>query len=116
MNSDSLEKQWSAYLTAYGPVAAEERERLLKLSVCDDVVFTNPGGEGRTRAGLIAHIEGFQTKMPRFYFTGDKLFLRHGEFLAIWSMYTGDGVKAATGYNYVRLDTEGRISYLAGFF
>ena len=64
MSSDTPEQRWNSYLAAYGPVTAGERERLLKQSVADDVVFTNPGGEGQTRAGLIAHIEDFQRKMP----------------------------------------------------
>lgn len=42
MAIDTLEQQWNKYLAAYGPVAADEREFLLKQSVADDVVFTNP--------------------------------------------------------------------------
>lgn len=116
MSSDTPEQRWNSYLAAYGPVTAGERERLLKQSVADDVVFTNPGGEGQTRAGLIAHIEDFQRKMPGAYVKTEKVFAHHGEVLAVWSMYKRDDVKVATGYNFVRPDDDGRFSYMAGFF
>jgi hypothetical protein len=116
MNIEALEGQWNSYLAAYGPVTAEDRERLLRQSVSERVIFTNPGGQGETLLGLIAHIEDFQRKMPGMYFGTDKLFLHHGEVLAVWSMYKAENIKVATGYNFVRLDEEGRFSYMAGFF
>jgi hypothetical protein len=79
-------------------------------------VFTNPGGEGSSRAGLDAHIAQFQASMPGMHFSTDKVFLHHGEVLAVWSMYKPDRSKVATGYNFVNLDDEGRFRYIAGFF
>jgi SnoaL-like protein len=116
MTTDSIERRWNDYLTAYGPISADERQSLLLGSVDDDVVFTNPGGEGRTRAGLIGHIENFQRNMPGTYFKTDKVFSHDGEFLAIWSMHKPDHTKAATGYNFVRVNDDGRFGYMAGFF
>lgn len=116
MTNDALAIQWNAYLLAFGPVEDAERDRLLEQSVSEDVVFTNPGGDGETRLGLTAHIEDFRRKMPGMYFGTDKLFLHHNEVLAVWSMYKADHTKVATGYNFVRLDAAGRFSYMAGFF
>jgi hypothetical protein len=116
MNTETLEHRWNAYMTAFGAIAAEERERLLEASVCDDVVFTNPGGAGKSRAGLLAHIQTFQTANPGAYFSTEKLFAQADTFLAIWSMYKQDGTQVATGYNFVRPGQDGRFSYMAGFF
>lgn len=116
MAHDTLEQKWNAYLAAYGPIASEERERLLEQSVSEDIVFTNPGGSGSTRGGLITHIENLQKKIPGVYFCTDKVFAHLSELLAIWSMYKKDGTKMATGYNYVQLDEQGRFSHMAGFF
>ena len=117
MTTDVLRHHWACYLAAYGSVAADERERLLQQSVADDVVFTNPGGEGKTRAELISHIEDFQKKMPGAYFKTDKLLVHHGEMLAMWTMHKkDDDAPVATGYNFVRPDAEGRFRYMAGFF
>lgn len=110
------EQQWNAYMAAFGATDAAERARLLEQCVCDDVVFTNPGGSGRTRAGLAAHIAEFQAKMPGMAFGTDKVFLHHGALLAAWSMYKADRSKVAAGYNFVTLDAAGRFSYMAGFF
>lgn len=103
-------------MTAFGATAEEERERLLELSVSDDVIFTNPGGDGKSRAALSAHIAGFQKGNPGAYFTTDKIYAQPDKLLAIWSMYKHDGAKVATGYNFVTPDADGRFSYMAGFF
>jgi len=116
MDRDTLQENWNAYLDAYGAEDPEERARLLARSVTDDVVFTNPAGDGRTRAGLEAHIAAFQKGNPGAYFATDKLFPQKDKMLAIWSLYSRDGTRRATGYNFVRPDETGRFSYLAGFF
>jgi hypothetical protein len=116
MTTHTPEEQWNAYMSAFAAVDREERDRLLRQSVSDDVVFTNPGGNGTTRAGLSAHIADFQAKMPSMTFSTDKVYLNQGELLAVWSLYKPDHVKVATGYNFVRLDANGRFSYMAGFF
>ena len=116
MTTESAEDRWNSYMAAFGPVTPEEREQLLAHSVSDAVFFTNPGGEGKTRAGLLAHIEDFRKKMPAMHFGTDKVLCHHGELLAIWSMFKEDGVKVATGYNFVRADADGRFNYMAGFF
>jgi hypothetical protein len=116
MDEDSLTRNWNAYFAAYATVDSDERQRLLERSVSEDVVFTNPGGEGKSRAALNAHIEGFQKSMPGAYFRTDKIHVHHGELLAVWTMYKPDGSKVATGYNFVRPDAQGLFSYMAGFF
>jgi hypothetical protein len=40
MTADTHEQLWKSYLDAYGPVEADERERLLRQSATDDFVFT----------------------------------------------------------------------------
>jgi hypothetical protein len=116
MNTETLEQYWNAYMAAFNATADDERDRLLEQSVSDDVIFTNPGGEGNSRAGLSAHIAKFQKGNPGAYFSTDKLYPQTDKLLAIWSMHKPDGTKVATGYNFVRPDHDGRFSYMAGFF
>ena len=116
MTANTQEQLWNAYMDAFGAAEADERARLLAQSVSDDVVFTNPGGEGKTRGGLSKHIEDFRNKMPGCHFKTDRLISHHGECLAVWSMYKADGAKVATGYNFVQFAADGRFSYMAGFF
>lgn len=116
MNLDTLKDNWNAYMAAYGAMAEDERARLLEQCVSEEVVFTNPAGDGKSRAGLSTHISGFQKGNPGAYFKTDKLYPQQDKLLAVWSMYKPDGTKVATGYNFVRPDKDGRFSYLAGFF
>lgn len=111
-----IEQRWNDYLTAYGPVNFDERLRLLKGSVADAVVFTNPGGQGQSLEGLMTHIEGFQGNLPGASFSTERIYEHDGEFLAIWSMNKPGQGKVATGYNYVKLAEDGRFEFMAGFF
>lgn len=110
------EQQWEAYLSAFNAQEAGERENLLQQSVSDDVEFTNPGSNGKSRSVLSTHIQEFHEKMPGLYFTTDKTFLSQGDLLAVWSMFRPDGSKIAMGYNYLRFDAAGRFTFMAGFF
>lgn len=116
MNADTLEQHWKSYVTAFNTPVEEERARLLEQSVSDDVVFTNPGGDGKSRVSLIAHIGHFQKSRPGLYFSTDKLYAQPDKLLAAWSMHKPDGSKVATGYNFVLPDEDGRFRYMAGFF
>jgi len=116
MSIESLKENWNAYMAAYGATTDVERGHLLEQSVCEDVVFTNPAGDGQSRAGLSAHIEKFQAANPGAYFSTDKLYAQPDKLLAVWSMYKADGVKVVTGYNFVRPDDNDRFAYMAGFF
>lgn len=116
MNTETLEQRWNAYMDAFGAATAEERAPLLERSVSADVVFTNPGGEGKSRVDLNTHIEMFQKGNPGAYFITDRILAQHDKLLAVWSMYKPDGTKVATGYNFVTPDQDGRFGYMAGFF
>jgi hypothetical protein len=83
--AETFKQHWTAYAQAYSTAAEDERIRLLEGSVCDDVVFTNPGGEGKSRAGLSAHIANFQNAMPGAYFSTERLLVHHNELLVVWS-------------------------------
>lgn len=116
MNIDTLKDHWNAYMAAYGSSDKQERLRLLEQCVADDVVFTNPAGDGRTRAGLETHIATFRQGFPGAYFTTDRILPQTDKLLAVWSLFKADGTKVATGYNFVRPGDDGRFDYMAGFF
>lgn len=116
MDTAMLEKNWNAYMAAYGAEDEDERDRLLAQCVRDDVVFTNPAGDGSGRTGLHAHIGKFQKASPGMRFGTDRLYAQPDKLLAVWSLYKPDGTKVVTGYNFVRPAEDGRFSYLAGFF
>ena len=116
MTTDTLQQTWKAYLDAYADLAADERERLLRQSVADDVVFTNPTGEGQGFGNLVEHIKQFQKKSPGAYFKGNKLLTHHGQLLSEWTMYSNDGSEIMTAHTYARINEQGRLTHVAGFF
>jgi ketosteroid isomerase-like protein len=113
---ETLEENWNLYLAAYRAQAEHDRERLLKQCVSEDIVFTNPGGDGKTRSGLSVHIGKFQKGNPGAYFNTEKLYVQTDKLLAIWSMHRADGTTVTTGYNFVQPADDGRFNYMAGFF
>ncbi len=116
MTIDTPEQRWTAYHTAFATIDKDERRRLLERSVSDDVVFTNPGGEGRSREALMTHIDAFQKAYPGAYFETEKLYPQKDKLLAIFAMHNQEGARVVAGYNFVRFDRDGRFEYMAGFF
>lgn len=116
MPNDTLQSTYNSYLEAYNDIAVTERERLLRLSVTDDIVSINPKGESQGISGLMEHIEQFQKQQPGASFKSNKLLAHHGQFLSEWTMFSKDGAALATAHSYGRFNEQGLISYIIGFF
>jgi len=87
MPNDALQQTYNSYLDAYNDIAPNERERLLRLSVSDDIVSTNPNGESHGLESLMDHIAQFQKEKPGASFKSKKLLAHHGHFLSEWTMF-----------------------------
>lgn len=116
MTTDNVQQIWNDYLNAYADVAADERERLLRQSVSDDIVFTSPTGEGQGFGNLVEHISQFQKKSPGAYFKNNTFLTHHSQLLAEWTLCGKDGSAVITGHTFARLDEQNRLVQLAGFF
>ena len=116
MTIQTVQQLWNAYQDAWADIALADRERLLRQSVTDDVVFTNPLTEGQGLSNLIQHIGQFQEQFPGAYFKSNKLLLQHGQLLAEWTMYNKDGSEFLTAHSYARFNEQGSFTHLAGFW
>lgn len=116
MTKDTAEQIWISYLEAYGNVTSEERRRLLKQTVSDDIQSTNPGDEFNGLEDLIAHVEQFQQRLPGAYFKLNKLLFHHEQALSEWTLYKSDGTPLRTANTYGRFNDQERITQLTGFF
>jgi len=117
MTNDTVQQFWKSYLDAYADIPTADRERLLRQSVADDIVFSNPTGEeGRGIGSLIEHVSQFQTKNPGGYFASHELFIHHHQLLSEWTMHKKDGSELATGHTYARFNEQGRLTHTAGFW
>ena len=112
----TLQQIWKTYQDAWADIAVDERERLLRQSVTDDVIFTAPPYEGQGLGNLLEHIAQFQIQFPGARFESNKLFTHHGQLLSEWTMYNKDGSEFLTAHSYARFDEPGRLTHLAGFW
>jgi hypothetical protein len=116
MTIDTLQEIWNSYQAAWANIAPEERERLLRQSVTDDVAFTTPTGEGQGFGTLVAHVAQFQTQFSGAYFKSNKLVSHHGQLLSEWTMFSKDGAEILTAHSYARFNEQGLLTHLAGFW
>jgi len=82
----------------------------------EEVAFSNPDTQGKGLGDLTVHIEDFQRQFPGAWFRGNKLIVHHGQLLAEWTMFNGDGTEFLTGNSYARFDETGMLTELAGFW
>jgi hypothetical protein len=116
MTTQQLQENWSCYLDAYSDVPFDERWRLLRQSVTEDVVFTGPNEDGQGFDNLLAHIGDFQEKAPGAYFRSGKLLTQHGQLLSAWTLHKKDGTVIGAGHTYAQFNEQCRLTHVAGFF
>ena len=97
-------------------VSADERQRLLGLSVAEDCVYQDPGIECRGHAELIAKIEDANQKGPGAKFRNDSFFEHHDQGVVNWTMFDGAGDEYGRGASYVRFGADGRLTHMTGFY
>lgn len=116
MTMESIEQIWKSYQGAWAAIPIDQRERLLRQSVTDDVVFTSPMAEGQGFGNLLEHIAQFQERFPGAYFKSNQLFTQHSQLLSEWTMYNQNGSEFLTAHSFARYNEQGRLTHLAGFW
>jgi len=116
MSDENLGAVFENYFAAFAKTSPSEREELMRASVADEVVFSNPGVSGRGLDNLLGHISRFQERFPGGYFEINWTRHQHGQILAEWTQFNKDGSKFITAHSYAQLNDEGRIAYFAGFW
>ena len=116
MTDTEFKRVFEAYLDAFAATSLAEQERLLRCSVAKDVVYTNPGVEGRGLQNLLKHITVFQERFPRHRFRVNWFRQQHGQMLAEWTQVGEDGRELLTAHSYGRLNELNVLAHLAGFW
>ena len=107
----------AAYAAAWNETDDAKRAALLERSWSDDGVYHDPtatvdGG----RAALVAHIGGFQARMPGHTIDQASAVDAHDAvFRFAWLMHNGDEV-VLEGVDFGELAPDGRIRRIVGFF
>ena len=116
MTDKGIRTAFESYLDAFVEPAADKRERLMRAHVAEDVLFSNPGVEGRGLDKLLTHMAAFQDRFPGSRFEIKWLRQQHGQVLGKWTQYHQDGSEFVTAHSYARVGEDGRITHFAGFW
>ena len=116
MNDEAHLKTWNTYQAAWGPVAEDERRRLLAQSVAANFAYTDPGSQVEGRDALMVRIDQTQLKFPGACFRNDSFLEHHGQGLFRWTMYDGAGRVFVKGESFGRFGEDGRLIQATGFF
>ena len=116
MTKDIAQANYEAYLSSYSIAEKDERRRLLRSLVTEDVVSLLPNRESHGIQELTAHVEDFETQRPGAYFTLNAFSFHHNQFLAEVGLHAADGAKLATARTYGKVTDEGLFTSFVGFF
>ena len=113
--SDERVRTYDMYLAAWSDIADDDRARMLRDSLSERIVFTNPQ---QTRQGIdevIEHLEGFQRRTPGGAFRMNNMvgWANHG--LAEWQLVDAEGKPGFSGYDVVTFDDQGLIETILLF-
>jgi hypothetical protein len=111
-----LRSVFENYLNAFFAESAAEQERLMRSSVAEDIMFSNPGVSGRGLTSLLGHISRFQQRFGGGSFRINWFRQQHGQMLAEWTQFNKDGSEFITANSYARCDENGRIVQFSGFW
>lgn len=116
MNDDKHLQTWNVYQSAWAPISDEERRELLRRSVSDDIVYTDPGSQVLGADALAERIAKSQEQFPGARFRNDSFIAHHGQGLFQWTMLNGEGADTVKGSSYARFGEDGRLVQATGFF
>jgi len=113
--SDPRVKTYETYLSAWSKIPDDERVRLLRESLSESIVFTNPMKTRRGLAEVVEHLQGFQQRSPGGSFRLNEMlgWERHG--IATWQLIDAQGQAGFWGYDVVAYDEQGRIDSILLF-
>jgi len=113
--SDPRVETYETYLSAWSQIPDEERARLLRETLSESIVFTNPMQTRRGLAEVAEHLRGFQQRSPGGSFRLNEMlgWERHG--IATWQLVDAQGQAGFWGYDVVAYDDQGRIESILLF-
>ena len=112
-----LQTTLRAYGAAWLEEDADKRLAHLEIAWADDGLYQDPASEATGRQALSDLIGGFHTSSPgaRIELTGGADG-HHDRIRFAWRMVDGDGNEQLRGIDCGRVDADGRLAEISGFF
>jgi hypothetical protein len=113
--TDRYAETYDLYLAAWAPISRDEWVDMLRRSLAETIVFTNPQQVRRGIAEVVEHLEGFQRRSPGGCFRMNNMVGWGSHGLAEWQLVDADGKAGFSGYDVVTFDDDGLISSILLF-
>lgn len=113
--SDDKVRTYDLYLAAWSDVPDEERARMLRESLSEQIVFANPQQIRHGIGEVIEHLRGFQKRSPGGSFRMNNMVGWANNGLAEWQLVDAAGSAGPSGYDVVTFDERGLISAITLF-
>lgn len=112
-----MQEVLDTYGAAWNEDDEEARHALLARSLSDDATYCDPTAEVASRAALSDHIGRVRSEFGRFRIqTTSGYEEHHGYVRFTWRMEAENGDLLVEGFDVVRLDSDGRVQNIVGFF
>lgn len=96
---------------------ADARRKLLTEVWAEDGLYIDPTARVEGLEALVAHTGGFQQAMAGHRIDATSGVDTHGGYFRFaWKMYGPDGNELLEGVDFGRLDDDGKIKLICGFF
>ena len=116
MNDEKHLSTWNIYQSAWAPIGDAERRELLRQSVSDNIVYTDPASQVHGVKALAERIGKSQEQFPNARFRNDSFLEHHDQGLFQWTMLNGEGAEVVKGSSFARFGEDGRLVQATGFF
>ena len=113
--SDPRVKTYRTYLSAWSAIADDERARLLRETLSEQIVFANPLQTRRGLADVAAHLQVFQQRSPGGSFQMNEMLGWDNHGIATWQLVDAKGQLGFWGYDVLAFDAQGRIESILLF-
>jgi len=113
--SDPRVKTYETYLSAWSAIPDHERAKLLRETLADGIVFTNPAQTRRGLADVAEHLQAFQRRSPGGSFRMNEMLGWENHGLATWQFVDAQAHPGFWGYDVVAYDEQGRIESILLF-
>lgn len=113
--SDPRVTTYETYLSAWSAIFDDERAKLLRESLSEDIVFTNPAQTRRGLADVAVHLQAFQQRSPGAAFRMNEMLGWENNAIAIWQFVDAQGQPGFLGYDVLAYDGQGRIKSILLF-
>ena len=107
---------WNTYQAAWSALPADRRREMVRQSVDEACVYTDPTSVSEGHEELMAKMDATQRNSPGATFRNDTWQEHHDQAISHWTMFNAHHEPIFIGTSWARIGTDGRFTHMTGFF